>query len=99
MIAPKKRGHHGKPGLILTGQTAKKPSKRTPLKHRILLVKQFDGQFHWVYFIGTRPRSASFRSYSSLAHCSRSARTFRELLANADYCEIVPPVGHVYSGG
>jgi len=97
MVSPKKRGQ-GKPGIFTTGMGKSKPAPRSMPKHQIRLIFTMN-KWDWVYYVGNTERAVSPRSYDLMAHASRSARTFRELLAHADRCEIVPPVDHKYSGG
>lgn len=74
--------------------------KRSPrkMKHRILLIKMDEG-WCWVYCVGLSHKARSYRYYPSLAHATISAVNFRKLLVYDNECEIVPPEGHVYSGG
>ena len=76
-----------------------KPPKVKKMKYRILLIRSDDNEWYWLYTIGKRSVARSGRTYPKLADASRAARTFRELLAHADVCEICPPEGYVYSGG
>lgn len=80
-------------------RTSSTQKKRTPLKHKILLLEdEEDGSWSWVYIIGKDERARSPKSWPLMATASRTARTFRELLVNADNCEIIPPETHKYSG-
>lgn len=98
MAAPKARGSHGTPGIVTTGSNVRPLKGRPKPKHVIKLIFTME-KWDWVYYIGTKEVAVSPRSYPLMAHASRNARTFRELLAHADICEIVPPLDHKYSGG
>lgn len=100
MVAPKKRGVSQRSrGIVTTGMFGPPVKKYIPrLMHTIHLIES-NGEWNWVYCEGKAERAISPRSWKRMADASRSARTFRELLAVADYCEIVVPVDHKYSGG
>jgi len=100
MVAPKKRGaRSGARGIVTTGMFGPPVRKYIPrLTHTIALIDS-NGEWNWVYCEGKIERAISPRSWKRMADASRSARTFRELLACADYCEITIPVDHKYSGG
>lgn len=99
MVTPKKRGSsQAKPGIVTTGMGPSHKKYIPRLTHTIALYDSKD-MWTWVYYEGKVERAISPRSWKRMADASRSARTFRELLACADYCEITIPVDHKYSGG
>lgn len=93
----KKIRGYSQQGLVTTGMGGKKRKRSAP-KHRIVIIQGPDG-WRWTYYEGTVPRAVSPRSWSKLSDVSRTANTFKSMLANADACSIEPPAYHKYSGG